>query len=949
MRTLTLGLAVILCAATHTSASMDERPDLPLVFIECGEQPDGHAAFAVQGPRGWAFFTNGGFALHLTAGGDSSPLLDLPARAGTSTARRTHPQANPFCSFDSRQSAALRVTFVDSQDAVVEGWNQLPGKLNYLIGSQPLTWKTNVPTFGGVIYRGVWPGVDVVYRGEDRRLKYDVYVSPGADLRRIGFRYKGVSGLELARDGALLIHTAIGMLREARPQVYQEKNGERTWLDSSFVIHGETVGFEVEDRDPSLPLVIDPATDLVWSTFLGGSGDDSGVAGVALDSSGNVYLAGWTTSTNFPTTGGAYDTSQNGSYDAFVAKLNASGSSLVYATFIGGSSSEGAYAIALDSSVCVYITGGTSSSDYPITTAAYDKTYNGNVDVFVSKLSADGSSLLASTFLGGSVATESPSGLRLDSSGGAYVAGSTNSFDFPTTSGAYDTTWNTAYDPLNNPLTDVFVTKLASDLSSLSYSTFLGGANTVGPYTESAFDIAVDSSGCAYVVGDTCSTDFPTTTGALRTSHNGAYDSFVTKLNASGSSLAYSTFLGGMTGRTEAVGVTVDSSGLAYVTGRTQALDYPTTSGSYQPARTGSSNIILTKINPSGSGVVDSTLFGGSVNADCGYAVALDSSGYVYLTGKASSTNFPATIDAYDPTCDGDDAYVAKFNASLSTLLYSTLLGGTALNGESALGIVVDSSGNAYVAGGTTSSDFPTTTGTYDTSYNGGTVDAFASKIQFPSIASISSVKQLADNSSVQRCSGIVTFFNGSWMYIESEDRSCGIRVDCPPGYTFSLGARVDAAGSIKTNTISGERYIDTAGVSRPLLQNGTGSVAPFTLANSAVGGADWNYVSGTGAGQQGIKNGTGLNNIGLLISTTGNVTGVRTPDPTEDCFYVDDGSGVVDASGIIGVKVTATGLTLPSVGYYVQVTGVSSCYKNGSDLHSVIRVRAQSDIVRLR
>ena len=903
------------CAAAELDHSGLVRSygKLPVTFIENQGQAADQVMFVVRGTEGSAFFTSNSVVFRLTQS----------------------------------EEETLRISFVSAgPDATVEGWSELPGKVNYLIGSDPSKWKKNVPTYQGVAYRNVWPGVDVIYRGAGRRLKYDIHVSPGADAGDIRLRYEGAEGLSLAKNGDLIIRTTAGSFREVKPCIYQERDGERILLDGRFALRGNTVGFRIRHYDPALPLIIDPATDLIWSTFLGGSGNEN-LQGVAVDSSGNLYVSGYSSSTDYPTTTGAYDTSHNGGYgDVVVAKLNSSGSSLTYCTFIGGSGSEGGQGLALDSAGCVYVAGGTSSSDLPTTTGAFDKTYNGNTDGFICKLSADGSTLLASTYLGGASGMDSINRITLDSSGNVYVTGATSSMDYPTTSGAYQTTWNVAYDPWSQPVPDVLVSKLNASLSTLAYSTFLGGSNWIFPYPETGRGIAVDSSGCIYVAGETHATDFPTTTGALRTTHNGFFaDSFVTKFNSSGSALVYSTFLGGMMGRNEIYGMTLDSSGCVYVTGATTALDFPTTSGAFDTTYAGNGNAFVSKLNSSGSGLVASTFLGGTVSFDAGYVIALAPSGDICVAGSAGSSDFPTTLDAYDRSLSlgTSDAFVAKLNSTCSALIYSTFLGGSA--GASPLGITLDSQGRVYVVGGTGSSDFPTTTGAFDTSWNGGGSDAFAAKLQLTGPSSISSAKLLGDTLTIARTWGIVTLVTGApataVYYIESEDRSCGIRVEDPSGLAPNLGERVDVAGTLKTNSDL-ERYVEVGGFFR----NGTGSVSPITLTNRDVGGADWNFNAATGAGQKGVLGGSGTNNIGLLIATTGTVTATGTDPAGNNYFLVDDGSALTDASGLTGLRVLGTVPNANPVGRVVVVTGVSSCYKSGNDLYRFMLSRSQSDVV---
>ena len=331
-------------------------------------------------------------------------------------------------------------------------------------------------------------------------------------------------------------------------------------------------------------------SSLVYSTYLGGSGNESG-NGIAVDAGGTAYIAGYTYSTDYPTTPGAYDTTYHGVADCFVTKLNPSGSSLVYSTYLGGSGNESGNGIAVDAGGTAYIAGYTYSTDYPTTPGAYDTTFNGNTDCFVTKLNPSGSSLVYSTYLGGS-GHESGNGIFVDAGGTAYIAGSTRSLDYPTTIGAYDTTYH--------GLADCFVTKLNPSGSSLVYSTYIGGNGD-----DQGFGIFVDAVGNTYITGFTFSNDYPTTPGAYDTTYQGGDDCFVTKLNPSGSSLVYSTYLGG-SGNESGNGIFVDAVGNAYITGNTGD-DYPTTPGAYDTTYQGNWDCFVTKLIPH---IVEATLAG---------------------------------------------------------------------------------------------------------------------------------------------------------------------------------------------------------------------------------------------------------------------------------------------------------------------------------------------------
>ncbi len=626
----------------------------------------------------------------------------------------------------SGENMALRMKPVGANPrAAVSGIDELPGRSNYFIGNDPKQWRTNIPAYGAVKYARVYPGIDLVYHGDQRQLEYDFLVAPGADLSVIELSFQGASKLSLNHAGDLVIKLGRGEVIEHAPVVYQEIGGQHQAVAGRYVLRGRTrVGFSLAAYDRRRSLVIDPT--LAYSTYLGGTGGDAGL-GIAVDASGNAYITGQTNSSDFPTTPGGFQTDLRGKPSAFVSKLNPDGSALVYSTYLGGSQgSTSAFvgSIAVDASGNAYITAGTASPDFPTTPGAFQTLLRGSFDAFVTKLDATGSALVYSTYLGGSNIAYGI-GIALDAADNAYVTGATNSPDFPTTPGAFQITFKAGCVGCDH----AFISKLNAVGSALVYSTFLGGSGSdVGK------SIAVDASGTAYVAGGTTSSNFPTTSGAFQTTFGGGgSDAFVTKLNAAGSALVYSTYLGG-SGREPYNGtVAVDASGNAYVTGSTESTNFPTTPGAFQTTLHGSfacgavpcPDAFVTKLNAAGSALVYSTYLGGE-SEDDGFGIALDASGNAYVAGLTFSSDFPTTPDAFQTSNPGSAAaFISKLNAAGSALLYSTYLGG----GDAA-GIAVDASGNAYVTGDTNSSNFPTTSGAFQTTF-GGADDAFVSKFSF--------------------------------------------------------------------------------------------------------------------------------------------------------------------------------------------------------------------------
>jgi len=605
---------------------------------------------------------------------------------------------------DSLETMMIKASFVGANpDPRMVGEDMLEYKCNYFLGNDPDKWRTDVPNYSAVVYEDIYPSIDLKYYGNGKQMEYDFIVSPGADPSQIAVQYKGAKSLSIDAAGCLVVETDWGEVVEQRPVVYQMSGGDRFLLVGEYVLKGDKAfGFALPDGyDADLPLVIDPTLD--YSTYLGGSNDDYGRA-IAVDASGAAYVTGCTHSTDFPTLN-PYQTDQ-GYCDVFVTKLSNSGNSLVYSTYLGGSINDWGFSIAVDASGAAYITGDTYSTDFP-TVNPY-QTYQGKTDVIVTKLSSDGSSLVYSTYLGGN-SWDGGSSIAVDVSGAAYVTGATASPDFPTEN-PYQT-YQGGY--------DAFITKLSSGGNSLLYSTYLGG-ELGGCGIDEGYHIAVDASGAAYVTGFTESTDFPTENPYQ--TYQGGEDVFVTKLSIDGSSLVYSTYLGG-NNSDNGRGIAVDASGAAYVTGHTFSTDFPT-ENPYQ-AYQDYSDVFVTKLNSSGSSLVYSTYLGGS-DYDEGSDIAVDCSGAAYVTGHTYSKNFP-TLNAYQGDQDTIDVFITKLTTGGNSLVYSTYLGGNDVDYSS--GITVYAAGAAYVTGWTSSTDFPTEN-PYQTDQ--GFLDAFVVKFAEP-------------------------------------------------------------------------------------------------------------------------------------------------------------------------------------------------------------------------
>jgi uncharacterized repeat protein (TIGR01451 family) len=475
----------------------------------------------------------------------------------------------------SEETSVLRMKVLDANPAAqMEGLDPLPGKSNYFRGKDPGKWRTDIPNYTKVQYRDVYKGVNLIYYGNQRQLEYDFVVASGADPRLINLAFAGAQKIRIDANGDLMLRTRGGELRMHKPYVYQETEGVRQTVACRYVLSGKhTVGFEVAAYDKSKTLVIDPV--LSYSTFLGGNNTDEGRS-IAIDSSGNAYVTGLTSSFNFPVSKDAFNSTYVNSYDVFVTKMNPEGSAFVYSTYLGGNSEEYGYDIALDSAGSAYITGVTYSMNFPTTAGAYDTVFSGNYsgDAFITKVNSTGTALDYSTFLGGTGGDQGNS-IAIDSSGNAYVTGLTGSSNFPTTAGVFQGVFAGSYN-------EAFITKLNSAGTALIYSTFLGGTNA-----DRANSIAIDTSDNVYVTGTTNSANFPTTAGAFQTVYGGGSgsccynisgDVFVTKLNVTGTALLYSTYLGGSNDE-GGLGIAVAPSGEAYLTGTTTSVNFPTTPG----------------------------------------------------------------------------------------------------------------------------------------------------------------------------------------------------------------------------------------------------------------------------------------------------------------------------------------------------------------------------------
>jgi len=672
---------------------------LPLSFEPNLGQLDSRAKFSTRG---------NGYNLFLTATGALLELNHNPEGTRNKLSR-TQPRRSSFL-------LAMKLLGANAQ-AIATGVDQLPGDRNYFLGNDPSKWRTNVPTFRGVRYEDIYPGISLTYYGNQQELEYDFIIAPGANPQAIRLAFNQSAQPRIDENGDLVLPSPLGEVRQRKPVVYQEIDGQRHFIAGRFVMIGKSIiGCDLGPYDHTKELIIDPT--LVYSTYLGGNGDDLG-SSIALDSNNNIYIAGTTSSTNFPLHGAAYG-SNAGLADLFVTKIDAAGANILYSTYIGGSGQDRGDGIAVDANGNAFVVGRVDSSsvNFPTTAGSFGPNYRGgDFDGVVFKLNGQGNALVYSGFLGGEE-NDSTEGVIVDGTGNAYVTGGTKSAAFPTTI--------TAYQGTRAGDTDAFLTKINPSGSALLYSSYLGGSGT-----DRGSGIAIDSNGNAYISGFTSASDFPTES-AFQNNFGGSFDAFVAKFDTNGtgvSSLLFCSYLGGA-GDDKAYGIAIDSGGNnVYVSGQTSSNNFPLLAP-VQSSFGGSFDAFIAKISSGGTKVY-ATYLGGSSD-DRGSGIAVNSAGAVYVTGATSSTNFPTVTPLQLANGGGFDAFIAKLNPAGNAYLYSTYLGGSANESNASTGtstnpIALDSSGNAYITGFTASTNFPTATPLQ--SNNAGGQDSFIVKI----------------------------------------------------------------------------------------------------------------------------------------------------------------------------------------------------------------------------
>jgi len=915
---------------------------LPLSFEANQGQVRGPVQFLSRG-RGYALFLTGDEAVleleksSVVSGQSSAAGNTLSSVASGRLAEMSKDGQRTTDNGPWTTDSVLRMKLIGANaSAAVTGAEELPGKSNYFIGNDPKKWRTNVPNYAMVRYQDVYPGVDLVYYGtQGGQLEYDFVVAPGADAHSIGLSFRGAGHIRVDKGtGDLVLALAGSELRFRKPVVYQPTSGsglpaDRRPINGRFVLTGRNqIGFQVAAYDRRAPLIIDPV--LIYSTYLGGGQFNIGYR-VAVDASGSAYVAGATNSSDFPTTAGVFKSPLNPGGcplyhhtksftcpDAFVTKLDSAGTQLVYSTYLGGSAPDAATGISVDSSGNAYVTGATSSTDFPTTVGAFQTSVTAaRSHAFATKLNATGSALIYSTYLGGS-GTDVSSISALDSGGNLYVAGGTNSADFPTTPGAFQRApagTSCTHDGLPVPCVDGFIAKLNQGGTALTYSTFLGGSNH-----DAVLGLAVDSAGNAYATGGTISTDFPIA-NALQPSAGTATcgpsgnprpcsHAFVTKLNPTGTALTYSTYLGG-NGDDAGIGIAVDATGAAYVTGATTSNQFPTSAGSAQPSFGGGTcgnpsqpfncpDAFVAKLNPSGSTLAYSTYLGGS-SFDFGWGIAVDNAENAYVVGGTDSLDFPTTdptqvlkggscsiptfsepdspnlhVQGFSFICP--NAFLTKIDPTGSTRPFSTYLGGG--SGDVAFSVAVDASGGTYLAGSTLSPTFPTANALQPSMT--GYADAFISKFGSASGVNLSasaltfagqlvgttSVSQPVTLSNTGTAALTITSITTTTDFGETDNcmgsvaasGSCTINVTFSPTATGPLTGMLTitdnsngVAGSTQTVSLSGTGTapgvsLSSASLTFPAQISGTTSAAQtVTLTNTGSASLTFTAIGITG------------------------------------------------------------------------------------------------------
>ncbi len=698
MRTTQRGIIILLALGAAMSAALaqaDARPGL-------GGGPGRRVAVAAPASDALARLP----LYFVENAGQADPDVRFLARAGGHAFRFT----DRAIQVSSANGRTLRVRFDGAREGLRPvGRNRQQALFHYLLGSDSARWTTGAASCAEVAYDGVYPGIDLVYRGDARRVKYEFVVAAGGDPSAIRLAYEGVESVTIEEDGSLSLRLGDETLHEERPLVFQRRDGGAVPVEGRYRVAHEgdswSVGFDVGAYDRHEQLVIDPV--LAYASYQGGNGNDW-VYGWTRDAAGNLYACGETLSTDYPTTAGAYQTTPSTVWDGYLYKLDPTGRTLLFGTYLGGTGNDDALlGVCLDPAGNLCLTGWTNSTDFPVV-SPFQATYGGGRwDGFVAKLTPDGAGIVYSSYLGGTV-DDWGNGLAVDAAGDLYVNGNTNSADFPTVTpmSAYAAGW------------DCFVTKVSSAGPAIAWSTFVGGTGDEYSWGRC---IQVDSVRCAYVTFYTASTDFPTRS-AIQGANAGGFDGVVARINASGTGLAFSTYLGG-TLDDFLLSLAIDEAGNIYVAGQTYSTDFPTMAP-IQAANAGLSDGLVAKLAPNGASLLFSTFLGGSGN-DGAQDLVLDLYGNLHIAGYTQSADFPTRFPSQAALGGGWDAFVTRMDPRGRRILSSTYVGGSADEyGEFVLG---GPSGESWLIGDTTSVNFPTVNPRQAAS--GGSWDSFVARL----------------------------------------------------------------------------------------------------------------------------------------------------------------------------------------------------------------------------
>jgi hypothetical protein len=602
----------------------------------------------------------------------------------------------------------LKILFIGCNPSIPEGQDSTGKKTSFFIGNEKDRWVSGVEEFSRVVYKDLWTGIDLIFKTTNSGVKYDFLLNPQANEKLIAMEVQGHTSLSIDGDGNLVYQTSAGKLIDGCLKAFYHENPE-SHIDCSFEIQkNRFISFNLEEHDRSRSVVIDP---LVYSTFVGSDGGEMGWD-LEIDDDGNVFIAGNTNTDDFPTTPGAMEPLSYQYKVAFVVKLDASGSDAIYAACIGGTHFNSVTSIDVDNEGCAYITGWTWSEDFPKTDGAFCTPHDYRDSMFITKLAADGKSLIYSCQISGNK-NDHGNAIEVDKAGYAYVTGDTASDNFPVTPNASQ--------DYHNYNVETFVLKLDTDGSKLIYSTYVTDDAAI-----IAQDIALDSEGNAYIAGKAGSTDtFPITEGAFQKRVINMGDWYALKLNANGSKVLRSTFIGG-NGSEWASNIEVDRFGYIYVSGYSQSRDFPTTTGAFKEKISPDSKYeyVICKFDPNLTKLVYSTFIGQNPRYRYSGGMDIDAFGHAYITGSTTDSRFPTTENALKTELENErEAFICQISTQGDELLYSSFLGG----GEG-LAVIVDNGVNAYVTGRANVEDFPTTKGAYCETLAGGS-DAFVLKI----------------------------------------------------------------------------------------------------------------------------------------------------------------------------------------------------------------------------